>query len=90
MSAGNGFWVGAHCMWCGAVEGSAHTVWCKRKVGITDGPSKSAIDAHRAAQPVPTLGDIAEELRKFKDIGVTRESLLYVVDRVWWEHREPL
>lgn len=37
----------------------------------------------------PTLGEIAEELQKLKDVGVTRASLLYVVDRVWWEHEAP-
>lgn len=37
---------------------------------------------HAAA---PTLGDIAEQLQELKDQGVTIESLLYVVNRVWWE-----
>jgi hypothetical protein len=32
-----------------------------------------------------TLGEIAVTLRELKDQGVTRGSILYVVDRVWWE-----
>lgn len=38
---------------------------------------------------VPTLGDVAEHLQRWKDQGVTLESLLYVAtEKVWWE-REP-
>lgn len=32
-----------------------------------------------------TLGDIAEILEEWKATGITRESVLYVIDRVWWE-----
>lgn len=32
-----------------------------------------------------TLGDIADELTVMKDAGITRGSVLYVVDRVWHE-----
>lgn len=34
---------------------------------------------------VPTLGDIAQRLRTYRDIGVTRGSVLFVVDQVWPE-----
>lgn len=33
----------------------------------------------------PTLGEIAEQLKPLKDVGVTRDSILYVIDKVWWE-----
>lgn len=32
-----------------------------------------------------TLGDIADRMRLLKDVGITRNAMLYVVDRVWWE-----
>lgn len=33
----------------------------------------------------PNLGDLAERLRALKSVGVTREALMYAVDRVWSE-----
>jgi len=32
-----------------------------------------------------TLGDIADELRMMKAQGMTREAVLYALDRVFWE-----
>ena len=37
------------------------------------------------AARLDTLGDIAEVFREMKRQGITRGSMLYVVDQVWWE-----
>lgn len=34
---------------------------------------------------VRTLGDIADVLQAMKDQGITRESIVYALDRVYWE-----
>lgn len=33
----------------------------------------------------PTLGEIAKQLQELKDVGVTKESLIYAANKVWWE-----
>lgn len=32
-----------------------------------------------------TLGDIAELLQEWKDSGIARESVEYVIAKVWWD-----
>ena len=36
-------------------------------------------------QTFDTLGDVASVLREMKSQGATKESLIYVVDKVWYE-----
>jgi uncharacterized protein YjiS (DUF1127 family) len=45
------------------------------------------VDAHGVAvlSEVETLGDVAEVLEFLKGIGITRASVEYVLDRVFWE-----
>lgn len=38
-----------------------------------------------APNEAPTLGEIADQLKPLKAAGVTRDSMLYVIDKVWWE-----
>lgn len=46
-----------------------------------------ATDGH-VWTPESTLGDIAKELTRMKAGGMTRGSVLYVVDRVWFEEAQ--
>lgn len=32
-----------------------------------------------------TLGDLAELMEEWKHSGISRESVEYVIERVWWE-----
>lgn len=34
---------------------------------------------------VDTLGDIAEVFEAWRDSGITAESIIYVVNKVWWD-----
>ena len=33
-----------------------------------------------------TLGDIANVFQKWKEAGITRESVQFVTNKVWWEY----
>lgn len=39
-------------------------------------------------KPYETPGDIAAELEKMKADGMTRPSVLYAVDKVFWEEQK--
>lgn len=83
----DGFWENANCMWCPG-HGGQHAPDCKRHVGITDGPSKAAIEAHRAAQPVTEqvaasalVDRIAEVLRTADHLPTTSGQTRLSADR---------
>ena len=43
------------------------------------------IQPQPTAEQAPTLGEIAETLRTMKDQGVTKASVVYVLDQVFFE-----
>jgi hypothetical protein len=41
---------------------------------------------HEGTERYPeTLGDIQELLLEWKETGISRESVEYVINKVWWE-----
>jgi hypothetical protein len=71
-----------HLYWCRQLANPGDLCNCAGRPD-TESQVGSQVVGHSPATPYTTLGEVAAELRRMKADGVTRESLLYALDRVY-------